>query len=70
MQSSKLHGSKTWPARTDNEAAVLVRWMCDVKAKSRVSSKELRERLEIRHTINAIAKHVVRLTACVAKGRQ
>jgi len=45
-----LHGSKTWPERKENEVALqradnrMVRWMCDVKVKDRVPSKELRER--------------------------
>ena len=44
-----LHGSETWPVRKENEMAVmrLVRWMCGVKLKDRVSNKELRERLGI-----------------------
>ena len=53
MQSSMLHGSETWPVRKENEVALqrsemrMVRWMCDVKVKDRVPSKELRERLGI-----------------------
>jgi len=53
VQSSMLHGSETWPVRTENEVALqqtemrMVRWMCDVKVKARVPSKELRERLGI-----------------------
>jgi len=48
-----LHGSGTWPVRKENEVALqraemkMVRWMCDVKVKDRVPSKELRERLGI-----------------------
>jgi len=50
-----LHGSETWPVRKENEVALqraemrMVRWMCrpNVKAKDRVPSKELRERLGI-----------------------
>jgi len=48
-----LHGSETWPVRKENEVALqqaemrMVRWMCNVKVKDRVPSKELRERLEI-----------------------
>ena len=47
------HGSETWPVRKENEVAFeraemrMVRWMCDVKVKDRVPSKELRERLGI-----------------------
>jgi len=48
-----LHGSETWPVRKENEMALqraemrMVRWMCNVKVKDRVPSKELRERLGI-----------------------
>jgi len=43
-------GSETWPVRKENEVALqqaemrMVRWMCNVKTKDRVRSKELRER--------------------------
>ena len=53
MQSSMLHRSETWPVRKENEVALqraemkIVRWMCNVKVKDRVPSKELRERLGI-----------------------
>ena len=48
-----LHGSETWPVRKENEMALqtaemrMVRCMCGVKLKDRVSNKELRERLGI-----------------------
>jgi len=48
-----LHGRETWPIRKENEVALqrkeirMVRWMCNVKVKDRVPSKELRERLGI-----------------------
>jgi len=48
-----LHGSETWPVRKENEVALqqaeirMVRWMCNVKVKDTVPSKELRERLGI-----------------------
>ena len=48
-----LHGSETWPVRKENEVALqraemrMVRWMCNVKVKDRVPSRELRERLGI-----------------------
>ena len=51
--SSMLHGSETWPVRKENEVALqraemrMVRWMCNVKVKDRVPSKELREGLGI-----------------------
>jgi len=42
--------SETWPVRKENEVALqrakmtMVRWMCGVKLKNRVPSKELRKR--------------------------
>jgi len=53
VRSSMLHGSETWPVRKENEVALqpaemrMVRWMCNVKVKDKVPSKELRERLGI-----------------------
>ena len=53
MRSSMLHESETWPVRKENEVALqraemkMVRWMCNVKVKDRVLSKELTERLGI-----------------------
>jgi len=47
------HGSETWPVRKENEVALqraemrMVTWMCNVKVKVRVPSKELRKRLGI-----------------------
>jgi len=51
VQSSMLHGSETRRVRKENKMALqraemrMVRWMCNVKVKDRVPSKELRERL-------------------------
>jgi len=51
--SSTQHGSETWPVRKENDVALqrvemrMVRWMCDVKVKDKVPSKELRQRLGI-----------------------
>jgi len=48
-----LHGSETWHVRKENVVALqraemrMVRWMCGVKLKHRLPSKELRERLGI-----------------------
>jgi len=53
VQSSMLHGNETWPVTKENEVALqraemrMVRWMCNVKVKDRVPTKELRERLGI-----------------------
>jgi len=48
-----LHGSETWPVRKENVVALqqaemkMVRWMCRVKLKDRLPSKERRERLGV-----------------------
>jgi len=48
-----LHGSETWPLRKENVVALqraemrMVRWMCDVRLKDRLPSKELRESLGV-----------------------
>ena len=53
VRSSMLHGSVTWPVRKENVVALqraemrMVRWMCGVKLKDRLPSKELRERLGV-----------------------
>ena len=49
VRSSMLHGSETWHIRKENVVALqraemrMVRWMCGVKLKDRLPSKELRE---------------------------
>jgi len=58
--------------RKENEVALqraemrMVRWMCNVKVKDSVPSKELRERP---YNIDTTAKQVVTVWACVAKRR-
>ena len=53
VRSSVLHGSETWLVRKENVVALqraemrMVRWMCGVKLKDRLPSKELRERLGV-----------------------
>jgi len=53
VQNSMLRGSETWPVRKENEVALrraemrMVKWMCGVKVKDKVPSKELTERLGI-----------------------
>jgi len=48
-----LHGSETWPVREENEVALqraemkMVGWMCNVKVKDKLPSKQLRQRLGI-----------------------
>ena len=50
MRSSMLYGSEPWPVTKENVVALqraemrMVRWMCGVKLKDRLPSKELRER--------------------------
>jgi len=47
VQSSMSHRSETWPVRIENVVALqqaemrMVRWMCGVKLKDRLPSKEL-----------------------------
>jgi len=82
VPSSMLHGSETWPVRKENEVALqqaemrMVSWMCNVKVKDRVPSKELRERLGIDDIILILQQnrlrwygHVLRKedTDCVKK---
>ena len=47
VQSSMLHGSETWPVRKENVVALtemrMVRWMCGIKLKDRLPSKEQRD---------------------------
>ena len=51
VQSNMLHGSETWPVKKENVVALqraemrMVRWMCGIKLKDRLPSKEMRERL-------------------------
>jgi len=66
VQSSMLHGSETWPVRKENEVALeraemrMVRWMCGVKLKDRVPSKELRGRLELEDIISVLQRNRLR----------
>ena len=47
----------------------MVRWMCGVKLKDRLPSKELRERLGIDGSIGIAAEQAVLVWACAAKRR-
>jgi len=57
VRSSMLLGSETWPVRKENKVALqqaemrMVRWMCNVKIKDRVPSKELLLRDIVRPTL-------------------
>jgi len=61
-----LHGSETWPVRKENELALqraemrMIRWMCNVKVKNRVPSKELRQRLGIDNIILILQQNRLR----------
>jgi len=63
VRSSMLHGSETWPVRKENEVALqraemrMVRWMCGVKLQDRVTSKELRGRLELEDIISVLQRN-------------
>jgi len=66
VRSSMLHGSETWPVRKQNEVAlqqaetIMVRWMCGIKLKERVPSKELRVRLGLDVIILALQQNRLR----------
>ena len=66
VQSSMLHGSKTWPVRKKNDVALqraemqMVRWMCGVKLEDRVRSKELRGRLGLDEIISVVQQNRLR----------
>jgi len=53
MQSNMLHGNETRPVRKENVVVLqraemrMVKWMCRIILKDRLSSKELRERLGV-----------------------
>ena len=53
VQSVMLYGSETWPMKVEDThrlvraERMMVRWMCGVTLKDRVSSRELLERLNI-----------------------
>ena len=70
VRNSMLHGSETWPVRKENEVALqraemrMVRWMCSVKVKDRVPSKELRERLGIDNIILILYAKQVAMGMC------
>jgi len=68
-----LHRSETWPVRKENEVALqraemrMVRWMCNVKVKDRVQSKELRERLGIDDIVLILQQNRLRWYAHVLR---
>jgi len=69
------HGSETWPVRKEKEVALqraemrMVRWICNVKVKDRVPSKELRKTRNRRYNTDTTAKHAAMVWARVAKRR-
>ena len=70
--NSMLPYSETWPVRKESAVALqraemrMVRWMCGVKLKDRLPSKELRERLGW-HSIGIAAKQAALVWSCAAK---
>ena len=68
-----LHGSETWPVRKENVVALqptemrMVRWMCGVKLKDRLPSKELRERLGLDDIALVLQQNRLRWYGRVAK---
>jgi len=66
MKCSMLHGSETWPTRKENEVALqqakmrMVRWMCNVKVKDRVPSKEISNRLGLDDIISILQQNRLR----------
>jgi len=75
VRSSMLHGSETWPVRKENEVALqpaemrMVNWMCNVKVKDKVPSKELTEILGIDDNLRTRGKQIAMVWACVVKRR-
>jgi len=63
VYSGMLHGSETWPIRTENEVAFqweemkMVRWMCCINLQDRVPRKGLRERLELDDIISVLQQN-------------
>jgi len=68
-----LHESETWPVKKENEAALqraemrMVRWMCSIKLKDRLPSRELRARLGIDDNIGTTAEQAALVWACAVK---
>ena len=68
-----LHGNETWPVRKENVVALqraemrMVRWMCGVKLKDRLPSKELRERLGIDDIALVLQQNSVGIGMCCEK---
>jgi len=58
--------SEIWPVKKENEVALqrsemrIVRWMCNVKVKGRLPSKELRQRLGIDDIVLILQQNTVR----------
>jgi len=68
-----LHGSETWPVRKESVVTLqraemrMVRWMCGIKLKDRLPSKELRERLGIDDIALVLQQNRLRWYGRVAK---
>jgi len=56
----------SWPVRKENEVALqtaqmrMVRWMCSVKVKDKVPSKELKEKLGTDYIISVLQQNRLR----------
>ena len=53
VHSKMMYGSETWPVKAEDVSCMeqndmrMIRWMCNVSVKDRLSSKELRKRLHV-----------------------
>jgi len=66
VRSSMLRGSESWLIRKENEVTLqwaemrMIWWMCDVKVKTRVRSKEKRKRLHVENVILVFSQNRLR----------
>lgn len=62
VRSVMLHGSETWPVKTEDSQRLhrnemsMIRWMCGVTLKDRFSSEELRARLGIKSILDIMRR--------------
>ena len=53
VRSAMVYGSETWPMKVEHEKALertemrMIRWMCGVSLKDKITSAELRERMGV-----------------------
>ena len=66
VQRVLVYGSETWPIRVDNlqrlerTERMMVRWMCGVSLKSRMSSRELNERMGVVDVADVVRRERLR----------